>query len=76
MISKIPAPFRDHMPEFYLEPLIKLMEREVAGDITAPCAGIDVDGEGTEVTASMFAKQGQLTNRGRSWNRISSWAKS
>ncbi|KAL3764862.1 hypothetical protein ACHAW5_008478 [Stephanodiscus triporus] len=28
LIRNIPGPLRDHMPEFYLEPLIKLLERE------------------------------------------------
>ena len=32
LICKIPGPLRDHMPEFYLEPLIKLMEREAAAE--------------------------------------------
>ena len=32
LIRKIPGPLRDHMPEFYLEPLIKLMEREAAAE--------------------------------------------
>jgi hypothetical protein len=31
-IRMVPRPFRDHMPEFYLVPLIKLFEREAAGD--------------------------------------------
>jgi hypothetical protein len=31
-IQMVPRPLRDHMPEFYLEPLIKLFEREAAGD--------------------------------------------
>ena len=32
LIRKIPGPLRDHMPEYYLEPLIKLMEREAAAE--------------------------------------------
>lgn len=28
LIGKVPSPLRDHMPEFYLEPLIKLIEKE------------------------------------------------
>jgi hypothetical protein len=31
-IKMIPRPFRDHMPDFYLYPLIKLFKLEAAGD--------------------------------------------
>ena len=31
-IKMVPRPFRDHMPDFYLYPLIKMFQREAAGD--------------------------------------------
>lgn len=33
MMEKIPRPIRDHCPDFYLAPLIKLYERENDGEL-------------------------------------------
>mmetsp|Transcript_30412 Transcript_30412/g.90750 ORF Transcript_30412/g.90750 Transcript_30412/m.90750 type:complete len:552 (-) Transcript_30412:194-1849(-) len=42
MVSKIPAPFRDHMPDSYLVPLIRLFENET-GLRQSGCLGDDDD---------------------------------
>jgi pimeloyl-ACP methyl ester carboxylesterase len=44
-IRMVPRAFRDHMPDFYLVPLIKLFEREVAGDGMVAVKNVSVPSE-------------------------------
>jgi regulator of extracellular matrix RemA (YlzA/DUF370 family) len=44
-IRMVPRALRDHMPDFYLVPLIKLFEREVAGDGMVAVKNVSVPSE-------------------------------
>jgi hypothetical protein len=57
-IQMVPRTFRDHMPEFYLVPLIKLFEREVEGDSMVAVKNEQNSGNETESTATVPSESG------------------
>lgn len=64
MIAKIPGPFRDHMPEFYLEPLMKLMEREITGEgVGSVVAGGDAGDSASWLIPKLSSLSSHVPNR-------------
>lgn len=56
-IQTVPRPLRDHMPEFYLEPLIKLLEREAAGDSVVVVKNEPTTGNKSSTTVRIPSEQ-------------------
>jgi hypothetical protein len=57
-IRMVPRALRDHMPDFYLVPLIKLFEREVAGDSMVVVKNEQESGNETDSSASVPSESG------------------
>jgi pimeloyl-ACP methyl ester carboxylesterase len=60
-IKMIPRPFRDHMPDFYLYPLIKLFKLEAAGD-TVMIEKTESDGTASTKSATSLT-DGEATEK-------------
>lgn len=62
MVAKIPQPFRDHMPDFYLKPVIKMFEKEHNIEPTVFTTESDDEGENKPTEPSSTAEDNDGDN--------------